>query len=133
MLASNPVYQDTPPAPTGDELIQAITVATDGTFDFGALEPGVTYWLELDYNSLPPNLQALVPAGQPLVVQVTVPVQGGGFVFEINPSAVQPTVEPTAVPTTIGGPSDFDLTATALTACHGHSAVHRDADAYLGT
>lgn len=97
------------PQPDADELIQIITTATDGTFDFGSLEPGV-YWLELDYDTLPPELQALVPEGQPLVIRVSVPTQGE-ITFEISPEMRTPT--PT-VPTSTAGPNPIDMTATAF-------------------
>ncbi len=97
------------PQPSADELIQVITTATDGTFDFGSLEPGV-YWVELDYNSLPPDLQALVPQGKPLVIKVNVPTQGE-ITFEISPEMITPS--PT-VPTSTAGPNPIDMTATAF-------------------
>ncbi|MBI5957498.1 MAG: PPC domain-containing protein, partial [Chloroflexi bacterium] len=87
----------------GDELIEAIITATDGTFDFGTLEPGI-YWLELEYDSLPPNLQALVPPGVSLVIQVNVPA-GGDVTFEVG-------AQPTPVPT-VPGLSSIDMTSTA--------------------
>ncbi len=97
------------PAPTGDELVDSIITAAGGAFDFGSLEPGI-YWIELDYNSLPENLKALVPAGQPLVIKATVPV-GGPVSFEVG--------APTPAPTVTTGPatkSPFELTADARTA-----------------
>lgn len=94
-----------------DELIAVITTATDGTFDFGSLEPG-DYWLELDYDSLPPALKALVPAGEPLVFKVTVPVAGEvTFTIGAPPPTVTPT--PTATPTE-AALSPFERTATAF-------------------
>ncbi|MEB2288309.1 MAG: hypothetical protein OZ934_09375 [Anaerolineae bacterium] len=94
-----------------DELIAVITTATDGTFDFGSLEPG-DYWLELDYDSLPPALKALVPAGEPLVIKVTVPVAGEvTFTIGAPPPTVTPT--PTATPTE-AALSPFERTATAF-------------------
>ncbi len=98
------------PIPITDELIAVITTATDGTFDFGALEPGV-YWLELDYNSLPDDMKALVSPGEPLVIMVQVPAVGA-VTFTIG---VPPTATPTTTPSpTESGPSPFDLTATAF-------------------
>ncbi|GAB4417842.1 MAG: hypothetical protein Kow00106_13740 [Anaerolineae bacterium] len=95
------------PEISADELIAVITTATDGTFDFGSLEPG-DYWLVLDYASLPPNLQALVPAGEPLVIKVTVPVEG-----EVRFVVGAPPPTATPVPTT-AELSPFDMTATAF-------------------
>jgi hypothetical protein len=89
-----------------DELISVITTATNGTFDFGSLEPGV-YWLELDYNTLPPDLKALVPPGSPLVIKVTVPAQGE-VNFEVG--GAPPTQPPTSPP----GLSSIDQTATEV-------------------
>jgi hypothetical protein len=111
----SPLPTDTPAPPTGDELILIITTATDGTFDFGSLEPGV-YWVELDYDSLPPDLKALVEAGQPLVIKVTVPVQGE-FIFEVGAE-----LPPTPLPTGVGSPSPFEQTATAFADTHRHAA-----------
>ena len=93
------------PLPSGDELMQVIMTATDGKFDFGVLEPGV-YWVQLDYATLPPDLQALVPEGTPLVIKVTVPTTGA-VTFEIG-GPVVPTDTP--VPT---GLSPIELTGTA--------------------
>ncbi len=95
------------PTISADELIAVITTATDGRFDFGTLEPG-DYWLVLDYASLPPNLQALVPPGKPLVIKVTVPVEGEvRFVIGAPPPTATP--EPTEAEL-----SPFDMTATAF-------------------
>lgn len=107
---------NTPAPPTGDELIDIITTATDGTFDFGSLEPGV-YWVELDYDSLPPELKALVQPGQPLVIKVIVPIQGE-FIFEVGAE-----LPPTPVPTGVGSPSPFELMATAFGARTGTPPV----------
>ncbi len=94
-----------------DELIAVITTATDGRFDFGALEPG-DYWLELDYESLPPALKALVPAGEPLVIKVIVPVVGEvSFIIGAPPPTVTPTPTITPTPREL---SPFDMTATAF-------------------
>lgn len=102
--------QEEPTPIPGDVLIDIITTATDGTFDFGVLEPGI-YWLELDYDTLPPELKALVAPGQPLVIMVNVPVEGE-ITFQIGveptPTPIPPTETP--VPT---GLSPFDQTATA--------------------
>ena len=98
--------QNPTPQVSPDELISVITTATNGTFDFGSLEPGV-YWLELDYNTLPPDLKALVPAGSPLVIKVTVPVQGE-INFEVGGAL------PTPVPTSPPGLSSIDQTATEV-------------------
>jgi hypothetical protein len=89
----------TTPVPlTGDELVDTIITATGGAFDFGSLEPGI-YWIELDYNSLPESLKALVPAGQNLVIKATVPV-GGNVTFEVG--------APTPVPTVPTGPATLN-------------------------
>lgn len=94
-----------------DELIAVITTATDGRFDFGSLEPG-DYWLELDYESLPPELKALVPVGKPLVIKVSVPV-AGQVTFTIGAPPPTATPSPTVTPT--GAElSPFDMTATAF-------------------
>ena len=103
----------TPPPPSGDELIDVITSATDGTFDFGSLEAG-TYWVEVEYASLPPDLQALVPFGQPLVIQVNVPVEGE-ITFDIMqfippPPGISPTPSPTRVVTGTPVPTGFVAT-----------------------
>lgn len=95
------------PEISADELIAVITTATDGTFDFGSLEPGV-YWLVLDFASLPPNLQALVPRGEPLVIKITVPV-GGEVRFTVGAPPPTATPEPTRAEL-----SPFDMTATAF-------------------
>jgi hypothetical protein len=105
-LAAEFARQNPTPTVSPDELITVITTATNGTFDFGSLEPGV-YWLELDYNTLPPDLQALVPPGAPLVIKVTVPTQGE-INFEIGGAG------PTAVPTSPPGLSPIDMTATEV-------------------
>jgi len=94
-----------------DELIAVITTATDGRFDFGSLEPG-DYWLELDYESLPPELKVLVPAGEPLVIKVTVPV-AGEVTFTIGAPPPTATPTPTVTPTE-AALSPFDMTATAF-------------------
>jgi hypothetical protein len=93
------------PVPSNDELIESIITSTNGEFDFGSLEPGL-YWLQLEYDSLPPNLQALVPEGSPLVVRIEVPTSGD---VKIDFSGPQPTPVPTAEP----GLSSIDQTATA--------------------
>jgi len=93
-----------------DELVDVITTTSDGSFDFGSLEPGI-YWLELDFESLPPDLQALVPVGEPVVIMVTVPVQGE-VTFTIGAPPV-PTATPTPEPPEL---SPFDMTATARAA-----------------
>jgi hypothetical protein len=102
----------TPTPPIGvDELIAVITTATDGRFDFGALEPG-EYWLELEYETLPPALRALVPAGEPLVIKVIVPAVGEvSFVIGAPPPTITPTPTITPSPQEI---SPFDMTATAF-------------------
>lgn len=94
------------PIPTGDELVDTILTATEGKFDFGSLEPGI-YWIQLDYNSLPESLKALVPAGQPLVIKATVPT-GGEVTFEIGAPTPVPT-EPPGTPTL----SPIEMTASA--------------------
>lgn len=106
------------PEISADELIAVITTATDGTFDFGSLEPGI-YWLVLDFASLPPNLQALVPTGEPLVIKITVPVEGEvRFVVGAPPPTVTSTPEPTKA-----GLSPFDMTATAFAELAAGSAT----------
>jgi hypothetical protein len=105
-LAVAVAQQSPTPEISRDELISVITTATNGTFDFGSLEPGV-YWLELDYDSLPPDLKVLVPAGAPLVIKVTVPVQGE-VNFEVGGAG------PTPVPTSPPGLSAIDMTATEV-------------------
>jgi len=98
----------TPTPDTGDPLMDTVMSSLEGIIDFGSLEPGV-YWLELEYDSLPPELQAVVPAGEPLVLQVNVPESGEmpEVTFEIG----GPT--PTPVPPTPTGPSSIEQTATA--------------------
>jgi hypothetical protein len=105
-LAAEFAQQNPTPPISPDELINVITTATNGTFDFGSLEPGV-YWLELDYNTLPPDLKALVPPGAPLVIKVTVPTPGE-VNFEVGGAV------PTAVPTSPPGLSPIDMTATEV-------------------
>jgi hypothetical protein len=105
-LAAEFAQQNPTPEISPDELINVITTATNGTFDFGSLEPGV-YWLELDYDTLPPDLKALVPPGAPLVIKVTVPTQGE-VNFEVGGAG------PTAVPTSPPGLSPIDMTATEV-------------------
>ncbi len=86
-----------------DEFITSVITSEEGTFDFGALEPGI-YWLELDYDSLPDNLKALVPdpTVERVYIMVDVPVSGE-VTFTIG-------APPTATP----GLAPFDLTATAF-------------------
>lgn len=98
---AQPTQEIVPTAELGDELIDTIITTAEGQFDFGSLEPGV-YWLQLDYDTLPPDLKALVAPGTPLVIKVTVPT-AGEITFEIGGPVV------TATPT---GPSPFELTAT---------------------
>ncbi len=98
----------TPTQDTGDSLLDTVVSSLEGVVDFGSLEPG-TYWLELEYDSLPPEMQAIVPAGEPLVLQVTVPESGE--VPELNFEIGGPT--PTSVPPTPTGPSPIEQTATA--------------------
>jgi hypothetical protein len=86
-----------------DEFITLIGTAPDGTFDFGALEPGL-YWLEVDYFSLPDDLRHVLSPNEAIVVRVSVPT-GGQVEFEI---AALPLATPTFL-------SPFDLTATVQT------------------
>ena len=95
------VLQGGTPVPgDGDELIDETTTDASGFFDFGSLEPGI-YWLELDYASLPPDLQALVSPDAPVFVRVDVPVTGE-FTFTVS--------GPTPTPP---GPDPIELTETA--------------------
>ena len=119
--APAPNYRQGTPTPIPDDLIEIIEAATEGIFDFGALEPG-TYWVELDYATLPPELQALVAPGQPLVFKLVVPV-GGEFTIELG---VEPT--PTVEATPTGEVSDFDLTATAFAQRTGSPVPTIDTD-----
>lgn len=96
------------PTPIPDDLIDEIISATEGLFDFGELEPGI-YWVELDYATLPPELQALVPPGEPLVFKLIVPI-GGEFTIELG----GPTPTPGAAATPTPEVNDIQLTATAF-------------------
>ncbi len=91
------------PTPEPDEFITSVITGPDGSFDFGALEPGI-YWLELDYDSLPDDLKALVPdpTVELVYVMVDVPVSGE-ITFTIG-----------ALPTATPGLAPIDLTATAF-------------------
>ncbi len=100
--------QPTSTAPVGDTLLDSLLSSLEGVIDFGALEPG-TYWLELEYASLPAELQAVVPADEPLVLQINVPESGE--VPEITFEVGGPT--PTPIPPTPTGPSVIEQTATA--------------------
>lgn len=115
------------PLPAGDTLVEALRSSLEGVVDFGSLEPG-TYWLELDYNSLPADLQALLPADEPLILQIVVPEEGPvgeiEFVLQISTPTPGPTetntpiVTPTSVAsaTPIGTPGDIvTLTPTTET------------------
>ncbi len=98
------VRQGGTPPPTGDEL-QGIEEILNESIDFsdlGPLEPGL-YWLELEYDSLPAELQAQLPTDQPIIVQIRVPVEGPIEVVEVRISA-QP-VTPTPIPTETGTPT----------------------------
>ena len=97
--------------PTGDTLVDTVTSSLEGIIDFGSLEPGA-YWLELDYNTLPPELQAVVPAGEPLVLQVNVPESGE--MPEVSFEIGGPT--PTPITPTPTGPNPIEQTATARAA-----------------
>ncbi len=98
----------TPTPDTGDPLMDTLMSSLEGVIDFGSLDPG-TYWLELEYDSLPPELQAIVPANEPLVLQVNVPESGE--MPEISFEIGGPT--PTPIPPTATGPSGIEQTATA--------------------
>lgn len=100
-----PQAGDGTPTPEPDEFITSIITNPDGTFNFGALEPGI-YWLELDYDSLPDDLKALVPdpTVERVYIMVTVPVSGE-ITFTIG-----------VLPTPTPGLAPFDLTATAFAA-----------------
>ncbi len=101
--------QSTPTVePSGDELLDTVMSSLEGVIDFGSLEPGV-YWLELEYESLPPELQAIVPVGEPLVLQVNVPESGE--MPEVSFEIGGPT--PTPLPPTPTGPNSIEQTATA--------------------
>jgi hypothetical protein len=67
------------------------------------LEPGV-YWLEIDYDTLTPELQAIISPTATLTLKVTVPVSGE-IVFEVF------NIPPTPTPEGTLGP--IELTATA--------------------
>jgi hypothetical protein len=113
-------FQDDTPTPEpGDQLISTITTGPNGSFDFGVLEPG-DYWLEIDYDSLPPDLQALVPAPTegPVLLLVSVPTEG-----EVT-FIVFPGPSPTPSPVTPGlSPEDMTGTAEALTTTPGEVVI----------
>jgi hypothetical protein len=95
-------WQDGPtPTPESDALQNALQSTVQGLIDFGSLEPG-TYWLEMDYDTLPSVLQALAVPGEPLFVQVVVPEDGpvGDITFRF-----QPGVTPTPIPTSTDTPA----------------------------
>jgi hypothetical protein len=87
-----------------DEFITSIITGPEGEFNFGALEPGI-YWLVLDYATLPPDIQAQFPAGEPVFIMVNVPVTGE-VTFTVG-------VEPTPTPTPFD-PIIFTQTANAV-------------------
>lgn len=100
------VRQGGTPTPTGDQL-EAVSQIVNESVDFsdlGPLEPGQLYWLEVAYDSLPPDLQAQYPPDQPIVVGFRVPEEGGIEVVEI---VIDPQVTPTMtpVPTETGSPT----------------------------
>lgn len=78
-----------------------------GNFDCGELPPGI-YWLEVPYDQLPPDQQALVSPGTSMWARVEVPSMNA--TFRLMPPGDQPT-PPTATPTQV---DPFFLTATAF-------------------
>jgi hypothetical protein len=91
---------------TGDQFIDTIITGPDGSFDFGVLEPG-DYWIEIDYDSLPPDLQALIPPPTegPILLLASVPAESR-LEFSVFPGP-SPTASPTAL-------SPIDQTATVV-------------------
>ena len=90
------------PVPQGDTFVGQVTTDDLGSFDFGALEPGV-YFLAVAYDDLPADLQALIfPPTDLVTIMVDVPVSGE-VAFTLGS-------EPTSTP----DPVFFDQTATAL-------------------
>ena len=94
--------QPQPQQGDGDIYVGQVTTDDLGSFDFGALEPGV-YFLAVAYEDLPESLQALIfPPTDLVTIMVDVPVSGE-VAFTLGS-------EPTATP----DPLFFDQTATAL-------------------
>ena len=75
--ANDVLLQDPTPTPDSvfDQLIDSLVIGSGGEFDFGSMEPGV-YWLEIDYDTLSPELQALIPRTTMLVFKISVPTGG---------------------------------------------------------
>ncbi len=98
------VRQGATPTPEGDTLVETLRSSLEGIVDFGSLEPG-TYWLELEFDTLPPDLQALLPPDEPLVLQIIVPEEGpvGDIEFVLQLST--PTPGPTETDTPVVTPT----------------------------
>lgn len=88
------------PTPEGDTLQDTLLSTVQGMVDFGSLEPG-TYWLEIEYDSLPASLQQFYSPNDPLYVQVIVPEEGevGEVTFQLPPPGTTPTPIPSKTPT----------------------------------
>lgn len=98
---TTPEPTNTPQPAAGDEAVGELIVPQDGSFDFGEMEEGI-YWIEIDYDSLSPALQALYPPGQPIYFQVIVPTSGEPIIIRPPVPGATPTPTATATP---AGPS----------------------------
>ena len=109
--ANNVLRQDPTPTPDSviDQLINTLIIGENGDFDFGSMDPGI-YWLEIDYDTLTPELQALIPSTSMLVFKISVPT-GGEFTIEVVD--LTPTPTPIVDPDVIG-PIQMTETAFAI-------------------
>ncbi len=118
MLVSGPARQDDFPTPTlesGDEFIGEIITGLEGEFDFGTLEPGI-YWLQVDYASLPPDIQAQIPPSEQVLIQVNVPVSGEvTFTVGIPPTATPNVAAINATMTALAGTATITPTQEVAT------------------